>query len=353
MKAVASLIALLLPAAYHAFTSPLPRSAAVASSRLGGDHWHQCRRSNNNIESTPSSLSASPINRDPYASPQLDTAAMAKYLIASITELSLFALAFASLDRLTSIFLHTPPSSLPIPLLSLLFYAIALKSRILNPLNNARPNRDRARSNEASNGFRDRIMPSWTPPGVVFPIMWLLIIGPIRAYSSSLIVHSTDRFLSLPLMSFILHLTMGDVWNTINNTEKRYGASVIGVLLVLASAIHASFRYFTVLPLAGKLLGVTCIWLSVATALITDTWRLNPITTLGKDGQTKRRVPLFPVAGEAETTFLWFNNKNDVAETCGDDSGPGCIRKVDYELEQEKITYRNRAHLFKSKGITE
>jgi hypothetical protein len=38
----------------------------------------------------------------------------------------------------------------------------------------------------------------------------------------------------------------------------------------------------------------------------------------------------------------------------GDDSaGPGCIRKVDYELEQEKITYRNRAHLFKSKGITE
>ena len=62
------------------------------------------------------------------------------------------------------------------------------------------------------------------------------------------------------------------------------------------------------LPLAGKLLGVTCIWLSVATALITDTWRLNPITTSGKDGQKTRRVPLFPVVGEAETTFLWFNN---------------------------------------------
>jgi tryptophan-rich sensory protein len=50
-------------------------------------------------------------------------------------------------------------------------------------------------------------------------------------------------------MSFILHLAMGDVWNTINNTEKRYIASVIGVLLVWASAIHASRWYFTVLPL--------------------------------------------------------------------------------------------------------
>jgi hypothetical protein len=61
---------------------------------------------------------------------------------------------------------------------------------------------------------------------------------------------------------------------------------------------------------------------------------------------------VYSVVGEAETTFFWFNNKNDVAETYGDDSGPGCIRKVDYKLEQEKIAYWNRAHLVKSKGIT-
>ena len=47
-------------------------------------------------------------------------------------------------------------------------------------------------------------------------------------------------------MAFILHLTIGDVWNTINNTEKRYGASVIGVLIVLASAVNASIQYYKV-----------------------------------------------------------------------------------------------------------
>ena len=163
------------------------------------------------------------------------------------------------------------------------------------------------------------------------------------------------KFLTWPTMAFILHLTMGDVWNTINNTEKRYGAAVIGVMMVLASAVNASIQYSTVLPKAGKLLGITCIWLSVATALITDTWRLNPVEVEGG----VRRVPLFPVKGEAETKFLWFrgDTKNEVTSTSIEvkdetSSGPGCIQKVE-EDAIEKVTYRNRAHLLKSKGIIE
>jgi len=146
-------------------------------------------------------------------------------------------------------------------------------------------------------------------------------------------------------MAFIMHLIIGDVWNTINNTEKRYGAAVVGVLMVLLSAVHASFRYYAVLPMAGKLLGLTCVWLSVASALITDTWRLNPVDV---DGVLKR-VPLFPVKGEAKTSFLWFSDVNAYDESNGSDNvGPGCIRKVDYDKEDTKITYRNSAHLQKA-----
>ena len=178
--------------------------------------------------------------------------------------------------------------------------------------------------------------------------MWILIIGPLRAYSSALVVKASGQFLTLPTMAFMLHLTLGDVWNTINNTEKRYGAAVIGVMTVLASAINASIQYSSVLPNAGKLLGITCIWLSVATALITDTWRLNPVEIEGG----VRRVPLYPVKGEAETKFLWFGqSRKEVTET-ENSSGPGCIQKVEEDVE-EKVTYRNRAHLLKSKGIVE
>jgi tryptophan-rich sensory protein len=183
-----------------------------------------------------------------------------------------------------------------------LFYACSLKSRVFNPLNNQRPDISKAVEGGGSSGFRDRVMPSWTPPGVIFPIMWLLIIGPIRAYSSAVVVTTAGSFLTLPTVAFILHLTVGDVWNTVNNTEKRYGASVVGVLCVVLSAAYAAYQYSTVDPLAGKLLGGTCLWLVTAAALITDTWRLNP--TANGD-----RVPLYPVKGEAETSFIWGSNE--------------------------------------------
>ena len=92
-----------------------------------------------------------------------------------------------------------------------------------------------------------------------------------------------------------------------NNTEKRYGAAVVGVLCVVLSAANAASMYASVDPFAGKLLGGTLIWLCTAAALIADTWRLNPV--VDGDGE-ERLVPLFPVVGEAETEFMWFAAAN-------------------------------------------
>ncbi|KAL3800874.1 hypothetical protein ACHAWO_008824 [Cyclotella atomus] len=350
MKAL-SFLSLLLPAVQCFTASPQPQSRlAVAASR------RFIYRTVKPIQPSPrlplSTQAAAASDHNPYASPQLDKAALAKYAIAALTSLSLLTISFASLDRLTSL-LHTTPSSLPLPLTAFLFYFLSLKSRVFNPLNNARPVRSKATTEEPSAGFRDRVMPSWTPPGVVFPIMWLLIIGPLRAYSSALVARAANRFLCWPILAFVTHLTIGDVWNTVNNTERRYGAAVVGVLMALASAVNASIRYYGVLPLAGRLLGLTCLWLSVASLLIADTWRLNPVN-IG-NGE-RRREPLYPVKGEAETTFLWFTKATDGGASSENSSndGPGCKQLIDYNGRgkgEEKITYRNREHLLKSKGI--
>jgi len=57
------------------------------------------------------------------------------------------------------------------------------------------------------------------------------------------------------------------------------------------------------------------------------------------------------VRGEAETSFMWFaktENSGDSGESA-DSIGPGCIRKVDDENNgEEKVTYRNQAHLKKA-----
>ena len=145
---------LLVPAA-QAFTTPSHfQLATPASNRHRSTFTYSSRLS---LSKTTTSTS------NPYTSPQLDVAALTKYSIATLTELSLFTATFASLDFVSSTLFHLNPSSLPKALVSFLFYAIALKSRVFNPLNNTRPDRSKARNEEGSNGFRDRVMPSWTP----------------------------------------------------------------------------------------------------------------------------------------------------------------------------------------------
>ena len=305
---------LLTAAAALIAAAPSAHAFAPSSSKVVVNQQHHRQKSplssfyNKELTTSPvtttlhSSTSSSSSEINPYTSPKLDTDALLKYALSAITELTLFGTTFHLLDlALTQ--LDTP---IPFPLTFILFYASSLKSRVFNPLNNQRPNRSKAIDGQASKGFQDRIMPSWTPPGITFPIMWVLLIGPIRAYSASLIVADTGSLFCAPIMAFMLHLTIGDIWNTINNTEKRYGAAVIGVLCVVASAANAAYQYYTVDPFAGKLLGATLIWLCTAAALITDTWRLNPTTS-----ESGELVPLYPVVGEAETSFMWFNNDKE------------------------------------------
>jgi len=202
----------------------------------------------------------------------LDVGAVARYVGAIGIEMG----AFTVVTRLLDLGMDSVP--LPLPLIGLLAYAASLKSRVFNPLDNSRPDLAKAMDGKPTSGFQDRKMPSFTPPGIVFPIMWILIIGPLRAYSTTMVFQVTGQLCHPAILALLFHLSVGDTWNTINNVEKRFGASVVGVLCVVASAANAAFQYYQVDPLAGKLLGATCIWLTIAATLITTTWLINPVS---------------------------------------------------------------------------
>ena len=224
---------------------------------------------------------------------KLDTDALAKYAGALVIQVGLIAGLFTGLDKLVAAF----DIQVPFALNCFGFYAVALKSRIFNPLSNKRPQTE----NKEIEGAQERKMPNWTPPGFIFPIVWLLLIGPLRAFSTSLIYDTTGSYAHPAILSLMLHLSIGDIWNTINNVERRYGASVLGVLCVWISAAFAAFNYYQVLPLAGQLLSLKLIWLTIASSLIFQTWRLNP------DPETGKKDALMPtIGGDAKTEFMWF-----------------------------------------------
>jgi len=127
----------------------------------------------------------------------------------------------------------------------------------------------------------ERIEPSWKPPGVVFPLAWVGFVAPLRAFASSLVYEASsgrlnEGHLNDPvLLWLVLHLCIGDTWNTLNNVEGRTGAAVPGVVLVWLTTAFAAKQYYDVAPLAGGLLGLTLVWITVAAVLIADTWRLT------------------------------------------------------------------------------
>ena len=87
------------------------------------------------------------------------------------------------------------------------------------------------------------------------------------------------------LLCIMLHLSVGDTWNTVNNVERRTGAAVPGVVLVWGSALFAAAQYYDAAPTAGLLLGATGLWITVAAALVVDTWRVN---------NARQPEPLYP-----------------------------------------------------------
>lgn len=229
-----------------------------------------------------------------FPSQELDVAALGKYALAVGTQMGIFFALFSGVDYAVQL----ADIQIPFAVNCVLFWFVALKSRVLNPLNNTRPKTGNLETQDSS---EKRNMPTWTPPGFIFPIMWILIIGPIRAATTAMVYDVTHSYANIAILSLMLHLSIGDVWNTINNVERRYGASVIGVLLVWLSNAHAAYQYYQVSPMAGKLLCLPLIWLTVASTLIIRTWQLNP------DSQTGEPYPLYPVKGQGKTEFKWFS----------------------------------------------
>lgn len=154
------------------------------------------------------------------------------------------------------------------------FAFFTLRSRLFSPLDNTRSGRR-----------YDAVQrPTWAPPPLAFPIIWMSI-AVLRVVSGYLVWSGTgEDFLSLPLILFGVHLALGDTWNTIFTVEGRLGAAVPVVIVgPLLSSFGVAIAYGLVRPLAAWIILPSCVWLTIATALVISIWQLN-----GKE-------PLYPL----------------------------------------------------------
>lgn len=158
------------------------------------------------------------------------------------------------------------------------FAFVTLRSRRFSVLDNTR-NKQRYTSLQR---------PGWAPPPLAFPIVWMSI-AVLRVIAAYLVWSASGQtFLCLPLIVFMVHLSLGDTWNTIFTVEGRLGAAVPAVIVgPLLSVALLTITYYQTLPLAGWIIFPSLVWLMVATVLCISLWQLN-----GKE-------PLYPVVAKS------------------------------------------------------
>ncbi|MEH2082261.1 MAG: TspO/MBR family protein [Nostoc sp.] len=198
---------------------------------------------------------------------EIDIKAIVVYTIGTILQILVMILVLLGMQKLV-IFVedNSFPSWFSTLLTGLFFALLSIRSRIFSLLDNTRSRQT----------YDQVIKPRWSPPPLAFPIVWM-IIAVLRVISSVLVWQQMNhQFLVLPLILFVVHLALGDTWNTIFTVERRLGAAVPVVILgPWLSTVVVTAIYWQSNPVAGMTLSFSCVWLTVAAVLVFRIWQLN------------------------------------------------------------------------------
>ncbi|MDB9538505.1 TspO/MBR family protein [Anabaenopsis tanganyikae CS-531] len=209
-----------------------------------------------------------PPNTSKATTQELDINAVLVYKLGTILQIAVMILVLLGMEKLIIFIDHNSgfPSWVSTALTALFFAVLSIRSRIFSLLDNTR----------SRTTYDQVIRPRWSPPPLAFPIVWM-IIAVLRVISSVLVWQTMNhQFLVLPLILFVVHLALGDTWNTIFTVERRLGAAVPVVILgPWLSALVVTAIYWETNPLAGMILSFSCVWLTVAAVLVWRIWQLN------------------------------------------------------------------------------
>ena len=139
---------------------------------------------------------------------RVDWSALFKYGTSLSLQLSLIFGFFSLLDKV----LARTSVQLPFVVNIVFFYFFNAKTGTFSPLKQQRDT-----DTSTDDGFAEnKVRPKWTPPGIVFAIMWPIFVFGIRATTASMVVEFCGaRYATAPLMSLFAHLAFGNLWNSV------------------------------------------------------------------------------------------------------------------------------------------
>ncbi|KAJ8598899.1 hypothetical protein CTAYLR_010760 [Chrysophaeum taylorii] len=115
--------------------------------------------------------------------------------------------------------------------------------------------------------------PAWTPPGWVFPIMWLIVSKPAQVIA---VARLHSGLMTRPArLAYAAHLALGDTWNRVFFSEKKIGLAAVVIYLYVAVLALAAILFKPLDEPAALLLLPTLAWVLVASTLNLRIYQLS------------------------------------------------------------------------------
>ena len=117
--------------------------------------------------------------------------------------------------------------------------------------------------------------PTWTPPGWIFPPVWTMLY--LAMAVAAWLVWRTGgwRDNRWALSFFALQLAINGLWSWLFFGRQAIGAALIDIAVLLAVVVITAVLFWKKRQTAGWLLVPYLLWLSFASALNFQIWRLN------------------------------------------------------------------------------
>lgn len=124
--------------------------------------------------------------------------------------------------------------------------------------------------------FEEVNKPWFSPPAIVFPIVWTILFVLMGISSYLVCANNTDKkFKKRACFIYLLQLTVNVLWSLFFFKLRWYFFSFIWVLLLLLFIIFMIVKFYKIKPLAGYLQIPYLIWTTFAAILTYSIYTLN------------------------------------------------------------------------------
>lgn len=129
---------------------------------------------------------------------------------------------------------------------------------------------------QAGTFYAELIRPDWAPPAAVFGPVWTTLYA-MMAVAAWLVWNRREtRLARTALALFVLQLFLNALWSWLFFGWNQGALSFLDIVFLWALIVATLVIFWRILPLAGLLLVPYLAWVTFASVLNYQIWRLNP-----------------------------------------------------------------------------